>query len=95
MHIPGILGMPRRIYTYAADRGWGALNLVCTVGAVFQALGLLVFVFQYRPLFAKGTAGWERSVGCMDSGVDDQFTAARIQLRRASRREEPPPTLGP
>ena len=54
MHIPGILGMPRRIYTYGADRGWGALNLVCTVGAVFQALGLLVFVFNIVRSLRKG-----------------------------------------
>lgn len=54
MHIPGILGMPRRIYTYGADRGWGALNFVCTVGAVFQALGLLVFVFNIIRSLRKG-----------------------------------------
>jgi cytochrome c oxidase subunit 1 len=54
MHIPGILGMPRRIYTYGADRGWGTLNLVCTVGAVFQALGLLVFVFNIVRSLRKG-----------------------------------------
>src|SRR5271154_2597683 len=54
MHIPGILGMPRRIYTYPADRGWGALNLVCTIGAVFQALGLLVFVFNIIHSLRKG-----------------------------------------
>ncbi len=28
MHIPGILGMPRRIYTYEAGRGWGIWNLL-------------------------------------------------------------------
>ena len=54
MHFPGILGMPRRIYTYPADRGWGPLNLVCTVGAVFQALGLLVFVFNIIRSLRKG-----------------------------------------
>ena len=27
MHIPGLEGMPRRIYTYEADRGWMMLNL--------------------------------------------------------------------
>jgi cytochrome c oxidase subunit 1 len=46
MHVPGILGMPRRIYTYGADRGWGTLNFICTVGAVFQAAGILVFLFN-------------------------------------------------
>ncbi len=54
MHIPGILGMPRRIYTYAADRGWGTLNMICTVGAVFQAAGLLVFVLNIVRSLRKG-----------------------------------------
>jgi cytochrome c oxidase subunit 1 len=44
MHIPGILGMPRRIYTYEPGRGWDAWNLIVTVGAFFQAAGILVFV---------------------------------------------------
>lgn len=46
MHIPGILGMPRRIYTYEADRGWGTLNLICTIGALIQGLATLVFVWN-------------------------------------------------
>lgn len=54
MHIPGILGMPRRIYTYAEDRGWGTLNLIITVGAIFQAIGLLVFVFNIIRSLRKG-----------------------------------------
>ena len=44
MHIPGLLGMPRRIYTYEASRGWGTLNLICTLGVAIQALGILCFV---------------------------------------------------
>src|SRR6202045_174081 len=44
MHIPGILGMPRRIYTYEAGRGWDVWNLIVTIGVVFQAAGILVFV---------------------------------------------------
>jgi cytochrome c oxidase subunit 1 len=54
MHIPGLLGMPRRIYTYQADRGWGTLNMICTIGAVFQAAGLLVFVFNIVRSLRKG-----------------------------------------
>jgi cytochrome c oxidase subunit I len=46
MHLPGVLGMPRRIYTYGAERGWGTLNLICTVGAVVQAAATLIFVFN-------------------------------------------------
>ncbi len=34
MHISGILGMPRRIYTYDADRGWEIWNQLTTIGAL-------------------------------------------------------------
>jgi cytochrome c oxidase subunit I len=44
MHIPGILGMPRRIYTYEPGRGWDIWNLIVTIGVFFQAAGVLVFV---------------------------------------------------
>src|SRR6202048_1677403 len=44
MHIPGLLGMPRRIYTYEPGRGWDTLNLMVTIGVFFQAAGILVFV---------------------------------------------------
>jgi cytochrome c oxidase subunit I len=43
MHVPGILGMPRRIYTYEPGRGWDLWNLIVSVGVVFQAAGILVF----------------------------------------------------
>ncbi len=43
MHIPGMLGMPRRIYTYEPGRGWDTWNLIVTVGVFFQGLGILVF----------------------------------------------------
>ncbi len=46
MHIPGILGMPRRIYTYEAGRGWEVWNMIVGVGAVFQAAAILVFSLQ-------------------------------------------------
>ena len=54
MHIPGILGMPRRIYTYEADRGWGTLNLICSLGAGVQALGTLIFVLNILLSLRKG-----------------------------------------
>ena len=44
MHIPGLLGMPRRIYTYEPGRGWEGLNLIVTVGTFFQAAAILCFV---------------------------------------------------
>ena len=56
MHIPGILGMPRRIYTYEADRGWMIWNMIVSSGAVFQAAGTLVFVYNLIWSYFKGPA---------------------------------------
>src|SRR5437867_5215203 len=44
MHIPGLLGMPRRIYTYEPGRGWDIWNLIVTAGVVFQGAAILVTV---------------------------------------------------
>ncbi len=44
MHFLGLMGMPRRIYTYAPGLGWDLWNLVATVGAVGIGVSLLVFV---------------------------------------------------
>ena len=46
MHVPGMLGMPRRIYTYPADRGWEIWNLVVTLGLPLQIVGILIFVIN-------------------------------------------------
>jgi cytochrome c oxidase subunit I len=58
MHIPGILGMPRRIYTYEPGRGWEIWNLIVTIGVIFQIAGVLAFVFNgLRSLIRGETAG--------------------------------------
>ncbi len=54
MHIPGILGMPRRIYTYEPGRGWEIWNFIVTIGAFFQAAGVLVFVVNLLWSLRKG-----------------------------------------
>ena len=54
MHIPGLLGMPRRIYTYEPGRGWELWNLIATVGVAFQAAGVLVFVGNLLWSYFKG-----------------------------------------
>jgi cytochrome c oxidase subunit I len=56
MHIPGILGMPRRIYTYEADRGWMIWNMIVSSGAVFQTIGTLIFVYNLIWSYFKGPA---------------------------------------
>jgi len=42
MHLLGLRGMPRRVYTYPPDMGWNTINLIVTVGAFALAVGLLL-----------------------------------------------------
>src|SRR3954447_197083 len=44
MHIVGLLGMPRRNYTYPPGLGWTGLNLIETLGSYLLGAGLLVMV---------------------------------------------------
>ncbi|QKT04663.1 cytochrome c oxidase subunit I [Ectothiorhodospiraceae bacterium 2226] len=46
MHLTGMVGMPRRVYTYPDWMGWDWLNLISTVGAYLFALGVLVFLID-------------------------------------------------
>jgi cytochrome c oxidase subunit I+III len=43
-HQLGFMGMPRRVFTYLAELGWGALNLLSTLGAFLIAAGVLIFL---------------------------------------------------
>jgi len=54
LHIPGILGMPRRVYTYEPGRGWDIWNLLATIGVVFQAAGILIFVGNLLSSYFRG-----------------------------------------
>jgi cytochrome c oxidase subunit I+III len=51
MHVTGLLGMPRRVYTYPAGLGWDALNLVSTIGAFMIALGVALFIVDFARRF--------------------------------------------
>jgi cytochrome c oxidase subunit I+III len=46
MHILGLFGMTRRIYTYHADTGWGPLNFLATIGAFTIAISVLLFIIN-------------------------------------------------
>lgn len=46
MHLTGLLGMPRRIYTYSADMGWTWLNLLSSVGSFIMAFGFALFAID-------------------------------------------------
>jgi cytochrome c oxidase subunit 1 len=55
LHFAGILGMPRRIYTYPADRGWELWNLIATLGVPLQGAAILVFLVNVIVSLRRGT----------------------------------------
>ena len=46
MHLTGLMGMPRRVFTYPESSGWGWLNMISTVGAFVIAAGFAVFIYD-------------------------------------------------
>lgn len=56
MHIAGLLGMPRRIYTYAPHIGWGTVNMVTTIGSFLFAAGVLIFLVNFLYSLKRGMA---------------------------------------
>lgn len=73
MHLTGLLGMPRRIYTYPPDMGWTSLNLLSSVGSFVMAFGFALFAidvglqvfFSYRSRrnpWGAGTLEWAMAI---------------------------------
>jgi len=54
MHISGLLGMPRRVYTYADGMGWDWINLITTIGSYIFAIGVLLFLINVWKSYRKG-----------------------------------------
>ncbi|MBV8683523.1 MAG: cbb3-type cytochrome c oxidase subunit I [Caulobacteraceae bacterium] len=54
MHLLGLMGMPRRIYTYPAEMGWGPLNLLSTVSALITVVGAGIFVLNALLSYWRG-----------------------------------------
>jgi cytochrome c oxidase subunit 1/cytochrome c oxidase subunit I+III len=54
MHTLGLLGMPRRIYTYASGLGWESQNLVVSIGAFLFAIGILLFLINFGWSLTRG-----------------------------------------
>ena len=86
MHILGLHGMPRRVYTYPAAMGWGTLNLLASVGAALMACGVVLFVVDVvRALAARRRAG-RQSVGRRHARMGDELAAAEQQFSAAADR---------
>ncbi|WP_426412389.1 cytochrome c oxidase subunit I [Bradyrhizobium ganzhouense] len=46
MHLTGLRGMPRRIYTYSGDEGWNWLNLLSSIGGFVMTIGFALVVID-------------------------------------------------
>jgi len=55
MHLLGLMGQPRRTYTYPANMGWGGYNLTETIGSFLIAISMLVFMFNWVKSKRNGT----------------------------------------
>lgn len=55
MHVSGILGMPRRVYTYQAGQGWEIWNQMSTVGAFVMGLAFLTLFWNLAVSLRRGT----------------------------------------
>jgi cytochrome c oxidase subunit 1 len=63
MHFTGLMGMPRRVFTYPPGLGWEALNLTSTVGAFIMALGLILFTVNMAWSLRRGAIAGDNPWG--------------------------------
>jgi cytochrome c oxidase subunit 1 len=54
MHILGLQGMPRRVYTYSAEMKWDNLNLLATIGAVILFVSFAIFLWNVIMSYRRG-----------------------------------------
>ena len=90
MHIPGLLGMPRRIYTYEAGRGWDIWNLICTIGVFFQIVATLLFIgnllWSYFNGKAAGNDPWDAwTLEWSTSSPPTEYNFAKIPVVKSRR----------
>jgi cytochrome c oxidase subunit I len=79
MHVLGLAGMPRRVYTYAAETGWGRANLLASTGAAVLAAGLLLLLANVLRSLRRGALA-----------PDNPWDAAGLEWATSS----PPPGYG-
>ena len=56
MHLLGLMGMPRRVYTYAPGLGWELPNLIVSIGSFLFALGVLLLLLNVAVSLKRGRA---------------------------------------
>ena len=53
-HFLGLLGMPRRVYTYPDLPHWGWMNMLSTAGVFFMSAAALILVWNLATSFFRG-----------------------------------------
>ncbi len=59
MHVLGLRGMPRRVYTYQPELGWTDLNLVASAGGLLFAASFLLLLWNVVQSLMKGAPAGE------------------------------------
>jgi cytochrome c oxidase subunit 1/cytochrome c oxidase subunit I+III len=54
MHLAGLLGMPRRVYTYPAEVGWSTVNLITSIGSFAFAIGIFLLLVNIVASLRRG-----------------------------------------
>jgi cytochrome c oxidase subunit I+III len=82
MHLTGLRGMPRRVWTYPADVGWDWLNMISTAGAYIFAAGVAVFVLDLFRNFRAGEGGPDNpwGAGTLEWLPNDVYSARSVPL---------------
>ena len=63
MHILGLRGMPRRVYTYPIESGWGGLNMLASSGAVILTFALIVYAVNLFVSLRRGVPAGDNPWG--------------------------------
>ena len=63
MHLLGLGGMPRRVYTYLPSSGWSNGNLIASIGAAVLATGFVLFAINVVWTLKRGTPAGDNPWG--------------------------------
>ena len=66
MHLLGLMGMPRRVYTYHGGLGWDLANMIASLGSWIIASSVVVFIFNVLYALSQGRPAGDNPWGAPD-----------------------------